>query len=157
MTPLRLPTIEGALDYHRTWSVNAFGPLLVSSALLDHDLLRLPSSDPASALPRPELTPIGSVLPPPPEGTKVEYPTTLPSSHLLSKIPMRPAPKIVNISSLQASLGWASEIWTGGGDRDDLFFHPVYAASKVALAGVTVHMARILRVSRISHFVEARR
>lgn len=54
---------------------------------------------------------------------------------------------IANMTSSQASLSYANEIWQGGLERDDLFFHPIYAASKVALTGVTMHMARELRAS----------
>lgn len=123
MTPLDLTTVEGAIDYHRTWSVNAFGPLLFSTALLDAGLLvGNTSSTPSTAA-----TPLDA-----------------PVDH--SNTSLQP-PIICNISSGQASLGWASEMWTGGSPRDELYFHPVYASSKVALSGVTMHMARILRVS----------
>jgi NAD(P)-dependent dehydrogenase (short-subunit alcohol dehydrogenase family) len=107
MTPLDLTTVEGAMDYHRTWSVNAYGPLLFSATLLDQGLL---------------------------VGTKSDTPSSQP-------------PIICNISSGQASLTCANEMWTGGSPRDELYFHPVYASSKVALSGVTMHMSRILRVS----------
>jgi NAD(P)-dependent dehydrogenase (short-subunit alcohol dehydrogenase family) len=114
MTPLDLTTVEGAIDYHRTWSVNAYGPLLFSTTLLDMSLLVSPDAGTAS-------------------------PTS---------ITLEP-PIICNISSGQASLTWANEMWTGGSPRDELYFHPVYASSKAALSGITMHMARILRVSWI--------
>lgn len=110
MTPLNLTTVEGAVDYHRTWSVNAYGPLLFSTTLLDNGLL-------------------------------VPFPS--------ASTPTNRPPVICNISSGQASLTLANELWTGGSARDELYFHPVYACSKVALSGVTMHMARILRVSQV--------
>lgn len=114
MTPLDLTTVEGAVDFHRTWSVNAYGPLLFSTTLLDNGLL------------------VGS-----PAASDAG-----PSTNSTSQPPI-----ICNISSGQASLTLANELWTGGSARDELYFHPIYACSKVALSGVTMHMARILRVS----------
>jgi NAD(P)-dependent dehydrogenase (short-subunit alcohol dehydrogenase family) len=113
MKSIKFPTVAGAVDYHRTWTVNAYGPLLFSSALLDAGLLR-----------------------------KIDAPEQGDS------IP----PVICNISSGQASLARAAEMFDGGGSRDDLFFHQVYAASKVALSGVTMHMARVLRVRSYPFF-----
>lgn len=119
MQSIKFPTVAGAVDYHRTWTVNAYGPLLFSSALLDAGLIR---------------------------GTEEDR-------RIAETIATRP-PVIANISSGQASLSRAAEMFDGGGTRDDLFFHQVYAGSKVALSGVTMHMARVLRVSRLlEHFV----
>lgn len=108
MKSIKFPTVAGAVDYHRTWTVNAYGPLLFSTALLDSGLLRSATAQTEEIQPIP--------------------------------------PVICNISSGQASLARAAEMFDGGGTRDDLYFHQVYAASKVALSGVTMHMARVLRV-----------
>lgn len=44
---------------------------------------------------------------------------------------------------------WAGEMWEGGSTRDELVFHPVYAASKAALSAVSMHLAREMRVSEL--------
>jgi NAD(P)-dependent dehydrogenase (short-subunit alcohol dehydrogenase family) len=51
------------------------------------------------------------------------------------------------------SVKWATEMWEGGSLRDDLVFHPTYAASKAALTGIMVHLAREMRVSITTGFV----
>jgi NAD(P)-dependent dehydrogenase (short-subunit alcohol dehydrogenase family) len=56
-------------------------------------------------------------------------------------------PSIVHVASAQQSLAYATEGWSGGGFRDDMFIHPIYAAGKVALSGLTAHLARELKVS----------
>ena len=56
-------------------------------------------------------------------------------------------PTVVNMSSLQGSLAHVERMWRGGGTADDLVFHPIYAATKVALSGATMHLAREMRVS----------
>ena len=76
--------------------------------------------------------------------------SSLLSAVLLTSSPDTDRPPVVaNMTSSQASLNYANEIWEGGQKRDDLFFHPIYATSKVGLTGVTMHMARDLRVRHV--------
>ena len=103
-TGLSISTVEGALDYAKTWRTNCLGPLMLSCTLLDRGILRA--------------------------------------------APNSVAPVVVNITSGQASVGNATELFHGDRDpRDVLYFHPIYAASKAALNAMTLHLARGLRVS----------
>ncbi|RXK39153.1 hypothetical protein M231_03510 [Tremella mesenterica] len=116
-TGLSFPSVAGAKDYETTWRINAFGPLLLTATLLDHGLLTL---------------------------TRIT--TNYSTVNSEEEVAIAEVPVVVNISSRQASVGMAAEMFTGDGDpRDDLYFHHIYAASKVALSGVTLHLARTLR------------
>jgi short-subunit dehydrogenase len=41
---------------------------------------------------------------------------------------------------------WSGEIFEGGSTRDELVLNPVYAASKPALSGLSMHLTREMRV-----------
>ena len=142
ITSLPIETLEGARDFQRTLAVNVVGPLFLSVALFEKGLLTSRPIDatahtPSNGSVRPQ-EPTSSISDPSMAHYNQQHSTPAPTS-----LP----PSIVHMGSAQQSLTWATELWHGGSERTDQFFHPAYSVSKVALSGLTAHLARVLKVS----------
>lgn len=138
----RLPSLAGALEYQSTLRTNTFGPVLLTCILIHHRLLSGINANPIDP-DRPSFA-----------SSRMRVPTTNTGLTSDTSKARGSLPVVVNISSTQGSMSYASEIWSGGSTRDDLIFHPIYAASKVGLSGATMQLARELRVSLVLVFVE---
>jgi NAD(P)-dependent dehydrogenase (short-subunit alcohol dehydrogenase family) len=155
--PARLPSLSGTIELQEQLNTNAFGPALVVSTLWSSNLLRAPPNAPPKGInfPPPNVSPHGHSGPREEWGYEFEQaraPISAPHYEPTGDIPN--VPIVVNLWSTQGSLKWTGELWEGGSTRDDLIFHPVYAASKAALSGVSMQLAREMRVS---HEVYGRR
>ena len=144
-----MPTLPGALHYRQLLMTNAYGPLLLTCALWEHGLLRappgagpktqnFPTTDLSSKFAEPTMTLAASDS----NQRRAVGTTDTEAGDAIPNVPV-----VVNMSSLQGSLAHVEGMWYGGGTADDLIFHPIYAATKVALSGATMHIAREMRVS----------
>ena len=142
-----MPSLPAALELRAQLLTNAYGPALITSALYSAGLLVAPPGAPPATpnfpttdlkhRPRDAPYPLHEGFP---------LPTCAPH-YERAGLDGPNVPIVVNVWSTMGSVKWGTEIWEGGSLRDDLVFHPTYAASKAALSGVMVHLAREMRVS----------